>query len=608
MALLLVTVLDPIKQATLEVLECTFVLLYSKCSCFSCCLRSPRKGYDDSPRVRTELVEPMKKILLFSSMVITICLAGRLFWLVGRIVWLSGEAVTQDFTYYQEGVQKRGKQVQMLLHRFHLENKAQLDMKHMSDMLLSFLRYAAEFLSQHVFYTVTQVSLTTIFVLFLLYSPVQRDFSPIMQGVFESMELYLKLKTFISITMGITNGVALSIIGLELPAAWGLLTFLANFIPNIGGPTISILPCLITLLDVRKSFFQVAAAFFAQFFLHFNIANFVEPVVFGSTEEIHSVVVLLGLSFFGYIWGFTGMFLSVPLLFAMHSWLDVIARTPGNQEAREDARFIMGVLEGRWLADSAEEGEDNSAGGGQTLLVGNMEAPEENLTEGFSATQQASGLGPGASQPKETEANPVVSTLKAWLAVRDPDTEEVVVCGLLLRWILMAGTYTVIFFGFAIFHFDLQAFIHASGGDNTLLESSLHTNKTAEVVVALTTSLAPEVAASTSAGSVAKAVAAAAAAFPFHPPPDPSNVEGKTSGERDNSSHDIEQSASQAFFGSRDTDAIESAEEGVESVVNHPGLEETGEPSSEEVRHSLRKVPEGSSSDASPHISVNSED
>ena len=36
--------------------------------------------------------------------------------------------------------------------------------------------------------------------------------------------------------MGITNGIALAIIGLELPAAWGLLTFLANFIPNIGGP------------------------------------------------------------------------------------------------------------------------------------------------------------------------------------------------------------------------------------------------------------------------------------------------------------------------------------------------------------------------------------
>lgn len=41
---------------------------------------------------------------------------------------------------------------------------------------------------------------------------------------------------FISAMMGVTNGIALAVIGLELPAAWGLLTFLANFIPNIGGP------------------------------------------------------------------------------------------------------------------------------------------------------------------------------------------------------------------------------------------------------------------------------------------------------------------------------------------------------------------------------------
>lgn len=48
---------------------------------------------------------------------------------------------------------------------------------------------------------------------------------------------------------------------------------------------ISIVPCVISLLDYRKSLYQVTAAFLAQFFLHFNIANFVEPVVFGTTEE-----------------------------------------------------------------------------------------------------------------------------------------------------------------------------------------------------------------------------------------------------------------------------------------------------------------------------------
>ncbi|OLQ00024.1 hypothetical protein AK812_SmicGene17346 [Symbiodinium microadriaticum] len=40
---------------------------------------------------------------------------------------------------------------------------------------------------------------------------------------------------------------------------------------------VSLVPCVISIL--------VVAAFMAQFFLHFNIANFVEPVIFGTTED-----------------------------------------------------------------------------------------------------------------------------------------------------------------------------------------------------------------------------------------------------------------------------------------------------------------------------------
>lgn len=374
-----------------------------------------------------------------------------------------------DFRFYEGGVSKRTNQVQNLLERFHLQKSVPTDMEHMGQLALSCLQYAAQFLSQHVFYTVTQVSLTAIFVLFLLWSPVQREFSPVMQGVFQSMETYLKLKTLISAMMGVTNGIALAVIGLELPAAWGLLTFLANFIPNIGGPVISIVPCLISILDERKSLYQVMMAFAAQFLLHFNIANFVEPIIFGNTEEIHSVVVLLGLSFFGFVWGLTGMFLSVPLLFAMHAWLDTIAKRDSyGQEACEDARFIMGILEGRWLATVDE---DPHQPGTVNLLTGHIEE-EEPWAE---REEHEGAVAHSASQ----EAAPVASwkcteRCKECLELRDPQTGEVLVLGLLLRWILMAGTYTFVFFGFWIFHWDLHFLIHPSGGQ--MFNATSHVN------------------------------------------------------------------------------------------------------------------------------------
>ncbi|CAJ1406986.1 unnamed protein product, partial [Effrenium voratum] len=221
--------------------------------------------------------------------VITILLAGRLFWFVGQIVWLSGEELLLFPVLCGAASKTAQKSSMTYCHQGPW-------LRNVGQVALKVIKFVAEFLSQHVFYTMTQVSLTGIFVLFLLFSPVQRDFSPVMQGVFESMELYLKLKTFISAMMGITNGIALWLIGLELPAAWGLLTFLANFIPNIGGPAgaqcVSIVPCVISLLDERKTLYQVSAAFLAQFFLHFNIANFVEPVIFGTTEDVEALPVL----------------------------------------------------------------------------------------------------------------------------------------------------------------------------------------------------------------------------------------------------------------------------------------------------------------------------
>lgn len=473
MALLLVTVLEPLKLVTFTLLEATLLLLFAHMPLvFSCCLQKPLAARPASPR-RAELREAIKRFLLLISILLTLSVTIRCLWIVSRIVWLSGEAVRQDFVFYQQGVSKRQEQVKGLLQKYGLANKAHVDMEDLANVALSTLKYAAEFLTQHVFYTVSQVCLTTIFALFLLYSPVQRDFSQVMHGVFSSMEVYLKLKSLVSVLMGITNGCALAVIGIELPAAWGLLTVLANFVPNIGGPVMSILPCVIALLDVRKSLSQVLVAFLAQFFLHFTIANFVEPVIFGTTEKIHSVVVLLGLSFFGYIWGITGMFLSVPLMFAVHAWLDTVARTSTHStEAREDARFVMGMLEGRWLADASGDSAEDDPHIGVNLLEGHIEFGGEAIsgTNSYPLTAFESPTTPRrfdktrSGHTAEAEKGWVLMEVNAIFAINDAASGEIRPAGVLLRWLALSTAYALAFFGFSIFGFDLQMLIHPSGG------------------------------------------------------------------------------------------------------------------------------------------------
>ncbi len=48
--------------------------------------------------------------------------------------------------------------------------------------------------------------------------------------------------------------------------------------------------------------------------IQFGIGSLLEPKVMGRSLDLHPVVVLLGLIFFGMIWGIVGMILATPIV------------------------------------------------------------------------------------------------------------------------------------------------------------------------------------------------------------------------------------------------------------------------------------------------------
>lgn len=52
-------------------------------------------------------------------------------------------------------------------------------------------------------------------------------------------------------------------------------------------------------------------------FLLFQVSNVIEPSLFGRSMEMHPVVVLLSLAFWGALWGVFGCLLSIPLTVTM---------------------------------------------------------------------------------------------------------------------------------------------------------------------------------------------------------------------------------------------------------------------------------------------------
>ena len=58
--------------------------------------------------------------------------------------------------------------------------------------------------------------------------------------------------------------------------------------------------------------------------LQFAVGSLIEPKIMGESLDLHPVVILLGLIFFGMIWGIVGMILATPIVAVTKIVLDRI--------------------------------------------------------------------------------------------------------------------------------------------------------------------------------------------------------------------------------------------------------------------------------------------
>ena len=161
--------------------------------------------------------------------------------------------------------------------------------------------------------------LVLIFVLFLILGK-SADAPPATGAVKEASEKiqrYLITKLFVSATTGILTGVTLAILGVEPAFLFGFFAFILNFIPNIGSAISVLLPLPIVLVDPSISGTTAILALAIPAAIQFGIGNGIEPKLMGQSLGLHPVTVLLALIYWGVLWGFIGMLLSVPITAVM---------------------------------------------------------------------------------------------------------------------------------------------------------------------------------------------------------------------------------------------------------------------------------------------------
>ena len=135
----------------------------------------------------------------------------------------------------------------------------------------------------------------------------------IIQSIIHRVNYYLLVKTVIS---GITGAMAYALalaFQLELATALGIITFVLNFIPNIGSIIATGLIALVAHVQFGEPnttlvIFAIATC------IQFLNGNVIDPMLMGRALRLSSFGIILSLAFWGAVWGVPGMFLSVPIM------------------------------------------------------------------------------------------------------------------------------------------------------------------------------------------------------------------------------------------------------------------------------------------------------
>ncbi len=135
----------------------------------------------------------------------------------------------------------------------------------------------------------------------------------IIESIIHRVNYYLLVKTAISFATGVMTYVLAMVFGLEVALPLAVMTFVLNFIPNVGSIVATGLVVLAAYVQLNDPALT-AIIFVLAGTIQFINGSIVDPMLMGRALRLSSFGILLSLAFWGAVWGVPGMFLSVPIM------------------------------------------------------------------------------------------------------------------------------------------------------------------------------------------------------------------------------------------------------------------------------------------------------
>src|SRR6202166_187322 len=134
---------------------------------------------------------------------------------------------------------------------------------------------------------------------------------------------YLGTVTMINLGLGAAVAICFTLIGVPNPLLWGVMVTFTNFVPYLG-PAINYgVFAMVGLLSFDTVPRMLAPA---GLFLVLNVleAYLFTPMVLGTRLTLNPVMLFVGLTFWGWLWGIVGAILAVPIIVVCKIFCDHI--------------------------------------------------------------------------------------------------------------------------------------------------------------------------------------------------------------------------------------------------------------------------------------------
>jgi len=133
------------------------------------------------------------------------------------------------------------------------------------------------------------------------------------QDLMSQVSRYLTAKFLISLANGLVFGLVFYLVGLEFAIVWGVLQFILNFIPTLGSIVSGFIFSLFALVQFWPEPGPVILVVAIVLVINLILGNILDPKIIGDHVGISPLMIIASLAIWGFIWGFAGMVLAVPM-------------------------------------------------------------------------------------------------------------------------------------------------------------------------------------------------------------------------------------------------------------------------------------------------------